>query len=71
MPTNEEREEYSRRKRCDGKIRHRYRLCADHALQAFYDSGELLPKGYVMEVYLCNHCDGWHIGKRNTKKVKP
>lgn len=39
-------------------------------LERFYDTGGQVPEGMVMEVYLCNFCSFYHLGKTTIKRAK-
>lgn len=51
----------SKRRSCEGKVRHDNPDSAHIALRARIGRG---ATPYTLHVYRCRHCEGWHIGHK-------
>ncbi len=56
----------TKRRACDGKLRHATRDAAAAALRALIRKG--LAYHGQMTVYACNHCGGHHLGHRRRRR---
>lgn len=50
---------------CDGKRKFTSRRAADDAMHAMYRRRLSITR---LNVYACDHCDGWHIGHQRFGK---
>lgn len=50
---------------CARKRRYEHEYAAWQSREAMRESGQ--PSGFLVTIYYCHDCDGWHLGKRNLR----
>lgn len=57
----------TKNRNCTGKRRHTFRRRAMAALYRLVARGAFRP---LLNVYSCEHCDGWHLGYRPGRRKR-
>lgn len=50
---------------CARKRRYEHEYAAWQSREAMRESGH--PSGFLLTMYRCHDCDGWHLGKRDPR----